>query len=176
MQVRFQAERQNMGWECVHHIFGCDKQRITASEFAKEVSSRVITPYTHLRTCLQNTYWIPNHIFSIQKYQETNIDSPSLTLNPQTCIYNWFLKININKQKGLIPEFQLSPDTPARMGTHQTGLCFCEGLGNTLPTYAWPFFPMKFDAPILSALPQAGGRAQRQGTVWLTTPNNKSEK
>lgn len=115
-------QRLSMGWECVHHIFGCDKQRITASEVAKPVSSRVIIPHTHLRTCLQNTRWTPNHVFSIQNFQETNIDSPSFTLNLQTCIYNWFLKNNTNKLKGLKPGFQLSPDTAAGMGTHQTAL------------------------------------------------------
>lgn len=64
------------------------------------------------------------------------------------------------------------------MGTHQTARCFCEGLGNTLPTSAQPFsiFPMKSDAPILSSLPQAEKRAEGQGTVWLTAPNNKFEK
>lgn len=80
----------------------------------------------------------------------------------------------MNNQKGLKLKLQLSPDTAAGEGTHQTALGFCEGLGNTLPTCVrpWDFFPMKCDAPILSSLPQTGGRAQGQGTVWLTTPNN----
>lgn len=65
----------------------------------------------------------------------------------------------MNNQKGLQLKLQLSPDTAAGEGTHQTALGFCEGLGNTLPTCVqpWDFFPMKCDAPILSSLPQTGG-------------------